>query len=483
MKRITGLLAACMLALSIAQPVTYAETEKTFSDESIYDLLVDRFNNGLGTNDFDVNAQDPHAFNGGDFAGISNRLQHLIDMHFTMISMGPVFKTATYDGNQVLDYTELEPHFGTSEEFTQLLSEMHEADFKVMADFPLGNVSADHIWADKLASAPAEEGTIDWDLGNTEVQDQLIGAAVQFVKEYKLDGLRLTKLKQADTAFLDRMIEALKNEREGLYVITNEASDASFDSMPAAERSDAIQESFVQVDPDSSAMDQFSNENANKLLQFDDLTGPRFTYKMVELRQFPPTRWKVATAAQFMLPGVPLVPYATEIAVNGKEAPESHPFFNFKTDMELHEWIGDLNTLRNDSDTLRNGDFRMLHNEGGFTVFERSSEKEKWIIAINNTSEVQSLEIDPAEIGEKKKLRGVLGQDLVKETKDHVFHVVLDRELAEIYIVEEDEGFNTPYLIASILVYVFFLSFLFAIFRKGRQRKKDEKLKRQQETK
>ncbi|WP_301107804.1 alpha-amylase family glycosyl hydrolase [Sporosarcina sp.] len=483
MKRITGLLAACMLALSIAQPVTYAETEKTFSDESIYDLLVDRFNNGLGTNDFDVNAQDPNAFNGGDFGGISNRLQHLIDMHFSMISIGPVFKTATYDGNQVLDYSELEPHFGTSEELTELLSQMHDADLKVMADFPLGNVSADHVWANELASSPAEEGTIDWDLSSKEVQDQLIGAAVQFVKDYELAGLRLTKLKEVDTAFLNRMIEALKNEREGLYVITNEASDASFDSVPAKERSDAIQESFVQVDPDSSSMDQFTGEDTDKLLQFDDLTGPRFTYRMVELRQFPPTRWKVATAAQFMLPGVPLVPYATEIAVNGKEAPESHPFFNFKTDMELHEWIGDLNTLRNDSDTLRNGDFRILHNEDGFMVFERSSEKEKWIIAINNTSEVQSFEINPAEIGEKKKLRGVLGQDLVKETKDNKYHVVLDRELAEIYIVEEDEGFNTPYLIASLLVYAFFLSFLFAIFRKGRQRKKEEALKKQQQTK
>ena len=51
------------------------------------------------------------------------------------------------------------------------------------------------------------------------------------------------------------------------------------------------------------------------------------------------------------------MPYATEIAVNGEKAPESHPFFNFKTDMELHEWIGDLNTLRNDSEALRNGDF------------------------------------------------------------------------------------------------------------------------------
>ncbi|PID14365.1 alpha-amlyase [Sporosarcina sp. P34] len=450
MKRIIGLLATCMLALSIAQPA-FADTDRAFSDESIYDLLVDRFNNGVESNDFDVNAQDPAAFNGGDFAGISNRLQHLIDMHFTMISVGPVFKTASYDGNEVLDYDEIEPHFGTAEEFIALIEEMHAHDLKVMADFPLVG-----------------------DVSDPAVQQELTDAAVQFVSDYELDGLRLTLLHNANTAFLNNMIEAVKDANNGLYVITNEQSDASFDSVPAEKQSAAIQESFVKVDPDTSSLDQFSNDNAGKLLQLDDLTGPRFTYKMVELRQFPPTRWKVATVAQFMLPGVPLVPYATEIAVNGKEAPESHPFFNFKTDMELHEWIGDLNTLRNDSETLRTGDFKILHNKDGFVVFERSSEDEKWIIALNNTSKVQSLELDPSELGPNKKLRGVLGQDLIKETKDNKYHVVLDRELAEVYIVEEDKGFNTPYLIASIMVVVLFVLFLYMVIRKGKQGRNEE---------
>lgn len=473
MKRMTGLLAACMLALFIAQPITYA-ADTSFSDESIYDLLVDRFNNGLGSNDFDVNAQDPNVFNGGDFAGISNRLQHILDMHFTMISIGPIFKTATYDGKQVLDYSEIEPHFGTAEELNGLLAELHEHKLKVMADFPLGGVSSEHVWADQLPTIPVSDGIVDWDVSKPEVQQRLTDAAVSFVKKYPVDGIRLTTLGQANAAFLDEMIVALKEAKKGLYVITNEPSEAAFDSVPSQDRSQAIQDAFVQVDPDSSALDEFSNDDEGKLLQFDDLTGPRFTYKMVELRQFPPTRWKVATTAQFMLPGVPLTPYATEIAVNGKEAPETHPFFNFKTDMELHDWIGDLNTLRNDSETLRTGDFKMLHNEDGFIVFERSSENEKWIIAINNTSEIKSFQIDPAQLGEKKKLRGVLAQDLIKQTKDDEFHIVVERELAEIYLVEDDEGFNTPYLIASLLVIILFLLFLFAVIRKGKQTRNKE---------
>ena len=52
---------------------------------------------------------------------------------------------------------------------------------------------------------------------------------------------------------------------------------------------------------------------------------------------------EIAATALFTLPGVPVMPYGSEIAVNGKEAPESHPISNFKTDMELQEYIGDLN--------------------------------------------------------------------------------------------------------------------------------------------
>lgn len=468
MKRMTALLAAGLLALSIAQP-GYAEKNTNFNDESIYDLLVDRFNNGLGSNDFESDAREPNNFNGGDFAGISARLQHLLDMQFTMISIGPVFKTASYDGRKVLNYKEIEPHFGTAEELVQLIDEMHSKKLKVMADFPLGGVSEDHVLASELPSAANGDGTINWDLTDSSTQQKITEAAVQFVKEYDLDGIRLTAIDQADRAFLNDVIAALKKQREGLYVITNTESAADFDSMPAADLSDAIKQVYVEVDADSSALDQFSNGDEGKLLQFDDLTGPRFTHEMVEKRQFPPTRWKTATVAQFMLPGVPLVPYATEIAVNGKEAPESHPFFNFKTDMELHDWIGDLNNLRNSSSTLRTGDFEMLHNQDGFTVFSRTSDDEQWIIAINNTSETQGFEIDAAKLGDKKKLRGVIGQDLIKKTKDDKYHIVVERELAEAYIIEEDTGYNTAYLVASIAVVVLFSLFLTAAVRKGRR--------------
>ena len=87
------------------------------------------------------------------------------------------------------------------------------------------------------------------------------------------------------------------------------------------------------------------------------------------------------------------------------------------------------------------------------------------------------MEIPKEVIGDNKLLRGVLDGDLVREGKDGIFRIVIDREVAEIYIADEDKGFNMLYLIASILVYVLFFAFLFFVFKKARQKKKEEQLK------
>ncbi|WP_252502435.1 alpha-amylase family glycosyl hydrolase [Sporosarcina sp. Marseille-Q4943] len=476
-KRLIGIAAIFLLFISTMMPAAAsAEAGRGIMDESIYDLLVDRFNNGAGKNDIDVDTHKGDAFNGGDFIGIQARLQHIIDMGFTMISLGPIFKTETYDGNSVLSYTELEPHFGTKEELVALVKETHKKNMKVVADFPIGNVSANHEWTNgQYKFIQSADGTVDWDPADANVQNALKQAAVDFITEYGLDGIRLTNLEGFDDTFLNEMIDAIHDAKEGAYVLTNEESGAAFDLKPDESKMEALRQSFVRADPDSSPMDMFKDNGEMGILQFDDLTGPRFTYDIVEARMFPPTRWKVAATALFTLPGVPLMTYGTEIAVNGKEAPESHPLFNFKTDMEFKDLIGNLNELRNESETLRSGEFEMLHNEDGFLIYTRTSEDETWLVAINNTSKTVSAAIPVEKIGENKKLRGVLDGDLIRESDDGMFRVVLDRELAEVYIADEDKGFNTPYLIASTLVYVMFLGFLFLVIKKGRERRRTEK--------
>jgi len=72
-------------------------------------------------------------------------------------------------------------------------------------------------------------------------------------------------------------------------------------------------------------------------------------------------------------------------------------------------------------------------------------------------------------IGAGQKLRGVVDGDLIKQSDEGSYNVILDREVAEVYISEEDTGFNTPYLIASIMVLVLFFGFMIAVKRRGKK--------------
>ena len=91
--------AGVLLSTSISLAPVSAKETRTIADESIYDLLIDRFFNGTGKNDDEsVNAKDPTMFAGGDFDGLVKKIDYIANMGYTMLSIGTVFATEKYDG-------------------------------------------------------------------------------------------------------------------------------------------------------------------------------------------------------------------------------------------------------------------------------------------------------------------------------------------------------------------------------------------------
>lgn len=473
-------IAACGAALLIGTamiPAASAE-EQNILDESIYDTLVDRFSNGTTENDQGADPRNNQGFNGGDFLGLQEKLDYIKDMGFTAVSIGPIFETDTYDGRAALSYEAIEDRFGTGKELKAMVSAYHEEDMNVYADFPMGGVSPEHEWASEQAEwvLPSEDGkSIDWDLTNESVQEALIGAAVSFVEETGIDGLRLTQFGDADPAFINRMIDALKKANPSLFVMSDAPSDAEFDLTYDPSVMEVLRSAFVEMDPDSSDFGNIELTDPPSMMFFDDLNTNRFTTEMVDRKMFPPTRWNVAATALFTLPGVPMMTYGTEIAVTGTEAPGTHPYHNFKTDEELKGHIADINGVRNQSETLRTGEFELLHNEDGLIAYKRFSDEETWVVVLNNTSETQRIDLTEEQIGGDKRLRALIDNNLVSQADSGEYRVVLDRESADLFIVEEDTGLNVPYIIAAIVVYVTFIGFIYMVWRKGKQRAKDEK--------
>lgn len=475
-KWVSAAAASFLLAGSLlVTPKVDAEETRTIADESIYDLLVDRYFNATFENDFNTNPEDNTQFAGGDFKGIKDKILEIEDLDFTIISLGSVFKTETYDGSMVTSYSEIEPHFGSSDEFVELIEALDKKDMKVMVDFPLSNVSENHEWTEDATKSEwvvgKSNGKVHWNLENEDVQDALIDSVVQFVSTYNLDGVRLTNIDLANVDFLNRMIDAIKEVNNDIYVITNSESDANFDAKFYEDTNMIFRNIYKNVDIDSTDqmkyVEPFLEGDVPAQLMLDHLQTNRFVH---DAELYPPTRLKMALASVLLLPGVPVVQYGTEIAVNGVAGPDAHQLYNFKTDSELVEFVGDIQYLRNKSDTLRSGEFRLIKNDNGLLAFERKSEDETWVVVINNTGETVRVDISADEIGEEKELRGILNSEIVRG-KDGMYHIVIDREVVEVFQVIDEQGLNVSYLVALGLVYVLFVAFVVAIIRRGKRRR------------
>ena len=115
--------------------------------EIIYFLLPDRFNDGDPSNnrggsasaDPEENGFDPtnpNYFHGGDLQGVTAKLDYLRDLGATSVWMSPIFRNravqkygegvpskAGYHGYWILDFTAVDPHFGSMEDLQRLIAE------------------------------------------------------------------------------------------------------------------------------------------------------------------------------------------------------------------------------------------------------------------------------------------------------------------------------------------------------------------------
>ncbi|SOC35050.1 alpha-amylase family glycosyl hydrolase [Ureibacillus acetophenoni] len=479
-KWISAMAATVLAATLTVTPIVNAEETRTIADESIYDVLVDRYYNGTSANDIDADSTDPIKFNGGDFVGLTKQLSQISKMGFTIISLGSVFPTEKYDGSLVTSYSGFEPRFGTEEEFESLVNTINKNKIKTMIDFPLSYVSENHEWAQDSTKADwvleTTNGQVRWDLSNEEIQKALIDAIVQIVSTYDVGGIRLTNLDNADTNFVNEIIGAIKEVNADIYVISKEESDADLDATYHNDTFQIFRSIYKNVDQDSTQLfknlEPFMNGDGKPTqIMLDHIQSDRF---IMDVEAFPPTRAKLALATTLLLPGLPVMQYGTEIAMNGAAGPESHQAYHFKTEEELVDFVKNIQTLRNSSDTLRMGEFTLIENDNGLLTFMRSSDSEKWIVVINNTGKTQRIDVSEELVGEGKELQGMLESELVKVNKEGTFPIVLDREIVEIFQVIDERGINIPYLIALGFVYVIFIAFIIAIMRKAKRTKSEK---------
>lgn len=481
--------------------VAAEEVDEEIYEEIIYDILIDRFNNGNQAASEQIRLDDPYAYHGGDIEGIIMKLDDLKELGFTTISLSPIMANAPdgYHGYWVEDFYEMNEEFGTMEDMRTLVEEAHDRDMKVVLEFvvnyaaktnPIVDDAGQEDWIDteKDKQKPVEdypwlEEVVTINQDNPEVINYFEDVATFWLEETDVDGYKLHAADEASPEFIESLVDRIKDVKPEAYIIADilvaeNPELAEIEGIQLVENTDlfnAMTDVFSREDaPVSNIYEQWEqSDNPSGLLYVDNKYTKRFTHLFSEQGRNKVTAWKLALTYMYTAPGVPLIYQGSEIPMYGEGVPENQTMVNFNSgDADVKEFLERISSLRAEFPPLTHGDFEQIATEQGMSLFKRTYQDESVYVAINNDSESRELTIDS--LGPDKQLRGLLNDNLVRENEQSEFQIGIPRESSEVYIVEENSGINWWFIGVIIGIFVIFIVAVIYLTRLQKKREAEE---------
>lgn len=208
------------------------ENKKDFDwDEAVvYFMMTDRFFDGNESNNTasgaDTYGDNPGLYHGGDFAGVTAKLDYLQDLGVNTIWITPIVENikgvavtdegskdvpynAAYHGYWASDFTKLNPTLGTTGEFETMISEAHKRGMRIMVDIVVNHAGygTESTFADMLRDKSVSSGDIkSWQSGlpdfateNADVRTKLVEWQTAWMKDYGVDYFRVDTVKHVDS--------------------------------------------------------------------------------------------------------------------------------------------------------------------------------------------------------------------------------------------------------------------------------------------
>ncbi|WP_013325069.1 maltose alpha-D-glucosyltransferase [Gloeothece verrucosa] len=98
----------------------------------------------------------------GDFKGLTQKLDYIQDLGVTAVWVLPFFPSPLKDdGYDITDYTNVNPIYGTLEDFQEFLSAAHQRGIRVIIELIVNHTSDTHPWFQRARRAP--KGSVERD--------------------------------------------------------------------------------------------------------------------------------------------------------------------------------------------------------------------------------------------------------------------------------------------------------------------------------
>ncbi len=82
----------------------------------------------------------------GDFKGLTAKLDYLKTLGVNGLWLMPVMPSDTYHKYHVIDFKNIDPDYGTLDDFKKFIAEAHARDIKVITDYVINHTGNNHPW-------------------------------------------------------------------------------------------------------------------------------------------------------------------------------------------------------------------------------------------------------------------------------------------------------------------------------------------------
>ena len=369
----------------------------------------------------------------GDLRGVIEHLDYIQKLGIDVLYLTPIFKSNSCHKYDTIDYYQIDPSFGTTEDLKELVQKAHECGMKVVLDAVFNHTGREFFAFADIMEKQEKSKYLDWyfiegfplksdledipnfksfayyagmpklNLKNPEVEKFVTDVACYWIKECDIDGWRMDVGDEISHFFWKRFRKAIKAVKKDMLIIGEIWHYAG---------------DFLEGDEWDTVMNYPFYLNLIDLLADEKITVSQFVQNLGYLKgrlnkKCYPLMWNLidshdtarflhlcdnnkkkqhlAAAFQLLLPGMPMIYYGDEFAMPGANDPDCRRGMYWDEeyqDKEMFAWYKQLLQVRKAHACIAEGELTetITSDEDGTIVLIRKNGEETIALIFNCSS-------------------------------------------------------------------------------------------------
>lgn len=393
-----------------------------------YQIFPERFRRGdFSKDDSYINQAwedlpTPSSFAGGDLKGIIEKLDHIRDLGVTCLYLTPIFISPTNHKYDTIDYFEIDPQFGSKEDFKKLVEKAHSFGIRIVLDAVFNHMCHENPVFKDVREKGKESIYYDWfyidgdkadiekinyetfahvynmpklKTSNKEVQDYLIKIGKYWIEEFDVDGWRLDVSDEVSHDLWKRFRKEIKSAKADAVIIGENWHNAE-----AFLRGDEL-DSIMNYAFTNTCLDYFkgkisaqkASDKLNMILMRNRDAANRMMLNFLDTHDTPRFITEIggsldktlaAIALSVVYMGANSLYYGTEVGLEGKGDPDCRRTFPWEKIEEKQDVLGKIKEILavKKHEAIKNGGIK-IYSEGDLLILERFVNEKTLSLVIN----------------------------------------------------------------------------------------------------